>query len=82
MAAAGGGGGGGSGSGKLPKVAVLGAGNIGCWVGGHLAAAAAADVKFLHRSSPTGANATADTAILLPPHPHPAAPLLCTGRAM
>ena len=42
---------------KRHRVAVLGSGNIGCWVGGHIATGAVAEastVKFLHRSSPTG----------------------------
>jgi 2-dehydropantoate 2-reductase len=42
---------------KRRRVAVLGSGNIGCWVGGHIATGAVAEastVKFLHRSSPTG----------------------------
>lgn len=39
------------------NVTVLGSGNIGCWVGGHIATgdmAARCNVKLLHRSSPTG----------------------------
>lgn len=35
-------------------MAVLGAGNIGCWVGGHLAASEVAEVNFIHRESTTG----------------------------
>ena len=39
------------------NVTVLGSGNIGCWVGGHIATgdmAARCNVKLVHRSSPTG----------------------------